>query len=64
MRNSIFYEENKVKEYWLVHPELQTVETYVLANNKYSLNLRFENAEGVLSSPQFPDFNLNCKEIF
>jgi Uma2 family endonuclease len=58
------YEENQIKEYWLVHPELQTVETYILKEHKYELNLRFEKAEGVITSPQFADFSLDCREVF
>lgn len=64
--NEIFnlYEENGVKEYWLVHLELQTVETYVLVNDKFELNLRYENAKGIITSPQLTGFSLDCKSIF
>ena len=58
------YEENGVKEYWLFHPELKIVETYVLQNDKFHLNLRLENANGVITSPLFPDFKLDSSVVF
>ncbi len=58
------YEANGVKEYWLVHPELKTFESYVLVHNTFELNLRFEKAEGIITTPLFPDFKLDCKDIF
>jgi len=58
------YEDNSVKEYWLIHPELHTFESYVLINDKFELNLSFENAEGTIITPLFPDFSLDCKEVF
>ncbi|MGB0981312.1 MAG: Uma2 family endonuclease [Winogradskyella sp.] len=58
------YQENKVKEYWLVHPETKAIETYILKNNIYELNHRFENATGTVTTPIFKDFTIACKAIF
>ena len=58
------YEENKVKEYWLVHPEQKTVETYVLKEGIYQLNHRFEKAEGIITTPLFNGFQLDCIDVF
>jgi Uma2 family endonuclease len=58
------YEENGIREYWLIHPELKTLKSYVLKNDKFNLNLRLENAEGMISTTIFPDFELDCQDIF
>ena len=58
------YEENGVKESWLIHLELKIAETYVLKDQKFHLNLRLESANGVITSPLFPDFKLDCSEVF
>ena len=58
------YQENGVKEYWIVDPRSNSVETYVLKDEIYERNLFFEKPDGVITSPLFPDLEINCAELF
>jgi Uma2 family endonuclease len=57
------YEENEVKEYWLVDPSEKTVLVYTLQNKKY-VGLKPFIIEDVLKSPLFPTLKFKVKDIF
>lgn len=57
------YEENEVKEYWLVDPSEKTVLIYTLQNKKY-VGLKPFIIEDVLKSPLFPTLKFKVKDIF
>jgi Uma2 family endonuclease len=57
------YEENEVKEYWLVDPSEKTVLIYTLQNKKY-VGLKPFIIEDVLKSPLFPALKFKVKDIF
>ncbi len=58
------YEQNGVKEYWLVDPRVETVETFVLEDNAYQRHIEIEKGEGIITSPLFPDLKIDCQKIF
>ena len=57
------YEENEVKEYWLVQPQDETVLVYVLQLGKY-IGLRPFTSDDIIESPTFPELKVSVKEIF
>lgn len=57
------YERNGVKEYWVVHPEEQTVLIYTLINEAYQPSNLYTKGD-VINSNVFPDFCLNLDLIF
>ncbi len=60
------YEENQVKEYWIVNPATQTIEVFSLAEGKYvSLGL-FNEKEGTekVGGNLFPDLQIELNSIF
>ncbi|ARN78093.1 hypothetical protein BST97_08825 [Nonlabens spongiae] len=60
------YQENGVKEYWIINPTLENaVDTYILDNEGvYQLNHQFEKGNGIVTTPLFPDLQLNCSDFF
>lgn len=60
------YEENAVKEYWIVNPATQTIEIFTLENQTYtSLGLFNENeGEKYVAGQLFPDLKIELKTIF
>ena len=59
------YEEAGVKEYWVVHPEEQTILVYVLdRNDKYKGNLKPFVKTDTISPALFPDLHINLGEVF
>lgn len=60
------YEENAVKEYWIVNPATQTIEIFTLENQTYtSLGLFNENeGEKYVVGQLFPDLKIELKTIF
>jgi len=58
------YEENGVKEYWLVHPELKTAQIYTLENGVYEEYHTVEKQEETLGSKLFPDLQIAAREVF
>ncbi len=57
------YEENGVKEYWMVNPTEKTIFIYTLHNKKYiGLKPLIETDE--MKSPLFPDLKFAIQEIF
>jgi Uma2 family endonuclease len=57
------YEENLVKEYWIVEPTDKTVFVYTLQNGKY-IGLKPQTQLDKISSPLFPEMNFDVKTIF
>ncbi len=60
------YQENGVKEYWIINPTLENaVDTYVLDDEGvYQLNHQYEKGDGIVTTPLFPDLQLNCADFF
>lgn len=64
MKNKFnLYQQNGVKEYWLVDYQAQTVLIYTLENGRYIGLKPLTNDEDV-QSPLFPDLQFNAEEIF
>jgi Uma2 family endonuclease len=57
------YEENEVKEYWIVDPTEKTVFMYSLQNNKY-IGLKPFIEDDHIKSALFPELNFKVAEIF
>ena len=57
------YEENLVKEYWIVHPEEQVVYIYVLQNNKF-VGIKPASFDTILQSPTFEKLKFPTKKVF
>jgi len=53
------YEENVVKEYWLVHPELQTIQIFSMENGIYKEHLCIEKPDAIITSKIFPDLSFS-----
>jgi Uma2 family endonuclease len=57
------YEENGVKEYWIVNQSEKTILIYVLKDNKF-IGLKPIVENGKLESPTFPNLKFAVKSIF
>jgi Uma2 family endonuclease len=57
------YEENGVKEYWIVNQSEKTILIYILKENKF-IGLKPIVANGKLESPTFPGLKFSVKNIF
>ena len=58
------YEENSVREYWIIDPERETVVTYYLQNDgTYSTPSIFAS-DDVVNSTIFPDFTVDLEPLF
>jgi Uma2 family endonuclease len=57
------YEKFAVKEYWIIDPNNQVVEVYLMDNNAYTLNQILE-VEGIITSTVLEGFELNIQKIF
>lgn len=58
------YEENGVKEYWLVEPANEVVIVYVLNEQGKYIGLPPFTAGDTISSRVFPEFRLRVEDIF
>jgi Uma2 family endonuclease len=60
------YEENGVQEYWIVNPELKSMEIFRANNNRLESAGIFSISDGVseVSSILFPDLKVNLIEVF
>ena len=60
------YEENGVKEYWIVNPASHTIEIFSLMDDKYESLGLFNEKEGVktVDSKLFPELKIELKTIF
>ena len=57
------YEENGVREYWIVNPTVQTISIFVLQNDRY-IGIKPLIIDSKLQSPTFPDLKFAVKKIF
>ncbi|MBF0466418.1 MAG: Uma2 family endonuclease [Nitrospirae bacterium] len=57
------YERYKVPEYWIVIPELLTVEILIIENGRYKKH-SFAELEGVVTSKIIEGLKVNVKDIF
>jgi Uma2 family endonuclease len=60
------YEENGVKEYWIVNPATQTIEVFSLIDDQYESLGLFNEKEGqkTVQGNLFPDLSIELSEIF
>ncbi|CAN5496632.1 Uma2 family endonuclease [soil metagenome] len=58
------YQRSGVKEYWLVSPEYEEIEVFVLKDNVYDLFSAATKTEGKLESIVLKDMQLDLKQIF
>lgn len=58
------YEENGVREYWIVDPESKSVKVYILKNNKYELVDYYEKDGLMIPVNIFDGLVLSYDEIF
>lgn len=58
------YEHAGVKEYWVIHPQEQTVLVYVLKNGKYEGVLKPFVRTDVVSSITLPELKIDLAEVF
>jgi Uma2 family endonuclease len=60
------YEENGVREYWIVNPDSHSMEIFKLENNKFDSVGVFNIHDGatVVNSVIFPDLKVNLVEVF
>jgi Uma2 family endonuclease len=56
------YALHKIQEYWIINPDHQTIEQYLLNGSRYELSQKLR--EGVLTSEVIEGFKINIKEIF
>ncbi|MBF0467033.1 MAG: Uma2 family endonuclease [Nitrospirae bacterium] len=57
------YEKYRVPEYWLVIPELQTIEILTIEGDKYKVH-SMASLEGVVTSKVIEGLTVNLKDIF
>ena len=57
------YEENKVKEYWILDPEHETLILYALEKNTYSPPKIFVSEDTIVSTA-FPNLSLSLANLF
>ena len=60
------YQENQVKEYWIVNPELHTIEVYTIVKGKYQLFKEFKETktDEEVTSVLFPELKFNLTKVF
>lgn len=57
------FEESGVKEYWIIHPDEQTVMTYTLTTGKYIPSRLFTSGD-VIESNSIPGYRLDLEYVF
>jgi len=58
------YEENKVKEYWLVNPEGRSLQIFYLDQGKFHEYETFEDKVEIITSKLFPELQFHMTSIF
>lgn len=56
------YEAHGVQEYWIINPDKQTVEQYILSGKSYELIMKGKN--GIIESKAIRGFKIPVKSIF
>ncbi|MEO5356171.1 MAG: Uma2 family endonuclease [Nitrospirae bacterium YQR-1] len=57
------YEKYKVPEYWIVMPELQTIQVLTIVGDRYTLH-SFAAIEGIVASKVIEELQVNITEVF
>lgn len=57
------YEESGVREYWIIHPDEQTVLIYTLIGGKYQPSRLFTSGD-IIESQCITDFKLDLEQVF
>lgn len=57
------YAQNGIREYWIVDPEMKTVEVFSLAGNRYEPNGYFESNDFIVSA-LLPEFKTSVADLF
>lgn len=57
------YEENGVKEYWVIYPKEEIVEVFTLAEGKYNLPQTYVNLDKI-QVHTLPGLEIDLKEVF
>ena len=57
------YEESGIKEYWIIHPEEQTLLINKLVDDKYISSRLLTNGDEI-TTPILPAFTLNLNDVF
>ena len=63
VQKKILYAQHGVKEYWVVVPEKEIVQVYILMETLYALHKTFRKGD-TLNSPTFPDFRIGLTKVF
>ena len=58
------YQENKVKEYWLVNPEGKSLQIFHLENGEYVEFDTVEDKDELITSKLFPDLKFTTTDVF
>ncbi|MGA1823314.1 MAG: Uma2 family endonuclease [bacterium] len=58
------YEHFSVKEYWIVDPDRETVEVYMLSSSKRYIDPKIYNNNQTLKTKIIPGLEINLKEVF
>ena len=58
------YQENEVKEYWLVNPEGRSLQIFYLEDNEYVEFDTVEDKDELITSKLFPDLKFTTTDIF
>jgi Uma2 family endonuclease len=62
-RKKALYEEYGVKEYWIIYPNEEKVEQFILQDEQFVLNETFEKTE-TLNTKIIPGFSVSLTQIF
>jgi Uma2 family endonuclease len=57
------YQDNGVKEYWIVHPADETIAVFDLKNSIYQLRKIYSN-ESIINVATLPGLQIDMKDIF
>jgi Uma2 family endonuclease len=58
------YQENGVREYWLVNPEGRSMQIFYLENNEYKEFDTLENKDEIITSKIFPELKFPMTSVF
>ena len=58
------YEENKIKKYWIIDPEHETLILYTLQKDDFYSAPQIFVSEDLVTSTAFPELNLNLSNLF